>query len=350
MPQAAHNELLARLAKGKPIPALVLAGEDLYLRDLCRAQIVEAYVAEGARQWGVSRFSLQEVKLDRVLQQAETMPMLSPRQVVFLDDLEALDDLGDEAREAAVEHLQGYLENPAPFTVLVLVAGKLDQRTKLFKMLSEAALVVSVELSGARGDDRQAANVAAAKPLVKKLAAEAGVEIDADAVEELAVTLNGELARIRAEVQKLATFVGAKRRITLADVDALVVSEERYSVWQLADMLAASDRKRALIFLDSLIREGEEPAGLVGALAWMFRKLIEVQEAPEHANKFQLAGKLRMRPETVEVARRTAQLIPRTQLLAGIGALYEADSRLKGGAKEAEKRSIMEFLLTRLTA
>ncbi len=351
MAAATHEQFLARLAKGEQVAAVVLLGEDLYLRAMCRDKLAETYVAEGARPWGVSRFSLAEVKLDRVRQQAETMPMLSPRQVVFVEDLEGLDDLGDEAREKAIEYLAEYLRRPAPFSVLVLEAGKLDQRSKLFKMLSESALVVSVELSGEKDEDkRRAAAIESAKSLAREMARDAGVQIEADAANELAATLNGELASIRTEIEKLATYVGARRRITLADVDALVVSGERYSVWQLADMLAARDRKRALVFLDSLIREGEDPVGLVGALAWMYRKLIEAQEAPAGLNGWQAASRLRMRAETAEVALRTARRIPREELLQGLDVLYEADSQLKSNAKDTEKRSVMEFLLTRLTA
>lgn len=351
MTASSHEQFLARLAKGKPVSAVVLLGEERYLREMCRQRLVETYVPESARQWAVSRYSLAEVKLDRILQQAETLPMLSPCQVVLVEDVEALDDLGDEVREQAVKHLAEYLAKPAPFTVLVLEAGKLDQRTKLSKMLGEKALVVSTELAtGGDEDKRRAAAIEAARPLAREMAREAGAQIEADAADELVAVLNGELTAIRTEIQKLATYVGERRRITLADVDALVVSEQRYSVWQLADMLAARDRKRALLFLDSLLREGEEPAGLVGALAWMYRKLIEAQEAPPNLSGWQAASRLHMRAETAELALRNARRIPREQLLSGLQALYEADSQLKGGANEAGRRFLMEFLLTRLTA
>ncbi len=351
MSAVSPEQLLERLARHKPIAAILLLGEDLYLRDSCREKLVEAYVEEGARAWAVSRFSLGEVKLDRIVQQAQTLPMLSPTQVVFASDVEELENLGDEAREEAVERLKSYLDDPAPFTVLVLEAVKLDQRTKLFKLLGDAALVVRVELSDAKdADQRRAAAIEAAKDLVKGMGREAGATIDPEAGDDLVEALNGDLAAIRMEIEKLATYVGDKRRITLADVDVLVVSEHRYSVWQLADMLAARDRDRALTFLDSLLRRGEQPAGLVGALAWMYRKLVQAQEAPANSNKYQAAGRLKLRPEAAEVALRSAHRIPRKRLLAGLGALYEADSQLKSNSKEAEKRIILEFLLTRLTA
>ena len=64
------DKLLERLAKGKPTPNVLLLGEDTYLRDLCRAKLIEAYVPEGGRAWGVARFSAAEDPLDRALAQA----------------------------------------------------------------------------------------------------------------------------------------------------------------------------------------------------------------------------------------------------------------------------------------
>jgi DNA polymerase III delta subunit len=103
-----------------------------------------------------------------------------------------------------------------------------------------------------------------------------------------------------------------------------------------------------MVFLDSLFREGEEPAALIGSMAWMCRKLLEAQELPGHTSKFQAAGKLTMRPETAELAMRQAKRIPRQKLVAGLSALYEADSRLK--SKAVDKRAIVEFLVARFAS
>ena len=50
------DELFKRLEKGKPLPAIVLLGEEPYLRDACRAQLIDQYVPEAARTWAVSVF------------------------------------------------------------------------------------------------------------------------------------------------------------------------------------------------------------------------------------------------------------------------------------------------------
>jgi hypothetical protein len=170
--------------------------------------------------------------------------------------------------------------------------------------------------------------------------------LDNDTAEVLADLCNADLAAIRIEIEKLATYVGSGQPIRRADVDALVVSEKKYSVWELADMLATGQRAKALAFLDSLLREGEQPPALVGAMAWMYRTLLQVQELGPHVSGGQAAGILRMRRDTAEMAVRQARKIPRRQLVDGLSALYDADSLLKSGAPD--RRAVMEFLVAQL--
>src|SRR5690348_11681181 len=157
MPSIGPEELLARLKKGKPIPALLLLGEETYLRDSCRAALIDAYVNEAARTWAVSRFSAERGDVQSALDQAQTLPMLSPQQVVFLEESEAIEELSEKRRDDAVKKLESYLSDPAAFTVLVIEAAHLDQRMRLGKILVEKALTVQVGL----GDNQDQRNMAA---------------------------------------------------------------------------------------------------------------------------------------------------------------------------------------------
>jgi len=348
MPELTLERLLQMLAappaaskKGR-VGCVVLAGADAYLRDLSRKGIVTACFPDGAPEWAVVRVSLRDEGLDRVLSMAQSYPMLAARQILFALDLEALEELDDNSRDAARDELAAYLEDPAPFTVLVLEAASLDQRTKLSKLLAEKAAIVSLDL----GDDGPR-KTREAIPVIEHMAREAGVTIEPEAAAQLADCLDGGLERIAPEVAKLATYAGAGGRITTADVSALVQAAKRYTVWQLAEILASGERGRALTFLDGLLREGEQPVALVGAMAWMYRKLIEVQELPPGMNAYAVAGKLRMNPKTVELAQRQSRGLPRERLLRGVQALAEADSRLKSGNRAP--RAVMEFLIAELT-
>jgi DNA polymerase III subunit delta len=343
MARVAAEELLERLGKGKLIPALLLLGEERYLRDTCRAELIERFVPEGSRTWAVSRYSAGRGETRAALDQAQTMAMLSPQQVVFLEDVEAIEKLSEKNRDETVARLDGYLEDPAPFTVLVMEATVLDQRMKLGKLLAEKTLLVDCGL-GENAGERQLAAVALARVIGK----EQGVEFERGAAEDLAEFVSADLMRLKTEIEKLATYVGERKSVRREDVSALVISEKTTTVWELADMLASRQSKTALEFLDRLLREGEEPLPMLGAMTWMYRKIIEASEVKGAVNGWQAARALGMRPEQAELALQSARKIPKAQLLAGLGALQRADDRLKRGGEDA--RAVLEFLLTELTS
>src|SRR5437588_10873031 len=337
------EELLRRLEKGKLIPAILLLGEEPYLRDTCRMQLIERFVPEASRTWAVSRYSADRGETQTAFEQAQTLPLLSPQQVVFLEDVEAIEKLGEKNRDEAVAQLGAYLEDPAPFTVLVVEATGLDQRMKLGKLLAEKTLVVECGL-GEKVEER----LASATALARVMAKDEGVEFEKGVAEDLAEFVGADLMRLKMEIEKLATYAGERKLIRRQDVGALVIAEKATTVWQLADMLASRQPKKALEFLDRLLRNGEEPLPMLGAMTWMYRKLIEASELKGVANGWQAARALGMRPEQAELALQNARKISNQRLLGGQRASQKADDQLKRGGAEA--RAGRELVGTELTA
>lgn len=335
MPELSVEQFLQRIEKGRPIPAVVLLGTDPYLQDRCRNALIEKFVPEGAREWAVLKISAKGEGLYELLQRAQIAPMLSPRQILILQDAEMLESGGEDAQEAAAEAISGYFDNPAPFSFFVFEAKQLDGRRKFSKLFVEKALVVELSASG--------------DPVVLTLqmANDLGAKISRAAASELADAVDGEPARIQQELEKLSLYA-AGREINEEDIDALVVSAKKYSIWKLADAFAAGNRQASMQFLDSLLREGEQPAGIVGALSWMYRKLVEARELPLGTNPYAAARELGMRPDAAGIALQQSRRIPREKLLEGIAILAEADSTLKSGAPNP--RATLEFVLARLTS
>jgi DNA polymerase-3 subunit delta len=336
MPGSTPEKLLEKLSKGKPVAAIVLHGTDSYLREMCRGRIISTYVPEGVHDWAVGQVSAREAGWDEILQRAQTLPMLAPVQVLFVKDAESVERLGDKAREQVVALVEEYLNSPAPFTVLVLEAASLDGRQRFSKMLGEKAIVVELTIGSE-----------SAPMFASQMAKDLGVEIDKDAAACLAEILNSEPARMRIELEKLASYVGSEARISIADVEAIVVAAKKNTVWQFAELIADRKRDAALAFLDNLLREGEQPIAIVGALAWLYRKLIEARGLPATMNGYQAARQLAMRPDAAENALRQSHRIPKKDLLAGLASLAAADSQLK--SSNPDPRAFMDFLVARLT-
>ena len=210
--------------------------------------------------------------------------MLSSQQVVFLEDAEAIEKLGEGSREEAVERIAAYLEDPAPFTIFVLEAEKLDMRMILGKKLAELTLVVDVCL----GDEPEG-RLRAAEVWAKTIAKEQGVTVEKGAAEDLAEFVSGDLMRLKTEMEKLATFAGERKTIRREDVTQLVISEKTTTIWEVADLLASHQPRKALEFIDRLLREGEEPVLMVGGMAWMYRNSSKRAKSAEQ----RMAGKPR---------------------------------------------------------
>lgn len=341
MARIAIGELTPRLEMGKTIPGILLLGEEAFLRDKCRATLIDHYVEEPARTWAVSRFSADRGETQAALEQAQTLPMLSPRQVVFLGDAEAIESLGEKNRKETVDAMLAYLKDPAPFTVLVIEAEKLDMRMQLGKALAEATLVVEVG-SGESLEERLSSAIVVARTLAK----EGGVELEKGVAEDLSEYVTGDLMRLQTEMEKLMTFAGDRAVIRREDVATLVISEKTTTIWEVAGFLAAQQPKQALEFINRLFREGEAALLMLGGITWMYRKIIEASEVRGATNGWQAARALGMRPEQAEIALQCSRKISKERLMKGLRTLKEADVQLKSGRDE---RIVMEFLVWELS-
>ena len=56
--------------------------------------------------------------------------------------------------------------------------------------------------------------------------------------------VNAEPARIRVEIEKLSLYAQAKGKISASDVEELVVSARKFTVWEMGDLLVELRRMR----------------------------------------------------------------------------------------------------------
>ena len=80
------------------------------------------------------------------------------------------------------------------------------------------------------------------------------VKLDSDAARELVDSLGGDMMMVANELEKLILFVGDKKRITLGDVETMVLAAKQRSFYELTDAISARDRARAKVDRDELAR------------------------------------------------------------------------------------------------
>jgi DNA polymerase-3 subunit delta len=280
---AATERFVSEVSTRKLRPAYVLLGDEVFFRDRCRAALIEHLVAPDLRDFSLHDLDLAETSIAEVLDRARTPSLMAPFQVFFIRGVKALYGRGSHQEEFVA--IEEYCRNPNPDAVLIFVADHIsipadarrmemqdkDRYERIRETLGEYCAVIEL----ARVDEGDGIR------WVIEHAAKEAVKVDADAARELVDSLGADMMLVSNELEKLILFVGQKKRITMGDVETMVLAAKQRSLYELTDAISAKDRVRALSVLDALLssEEGEEAAiGHIYMLARTFRQMLVILE------------------------------------------------------------------------
>ncbi|MCW2920452.1 MAG: polymerase delta subunit [Thermoleophilia bacterium] len=238
-----------------------------------------------------------------------------------------------------VSRVLGYLEDPSPDVVLLLVADKLASNSRLRKAFQKPRLIECpgpdtpatlrawaegvFAATGATGDR------VAVKRLIELCC---GVDPnDARAVKELD---GGDLARLRTDIERIATYA-AEDAVTVAMVEELATRVTDEKVWGIGEAWARGDKAAFLDLVEQLLAQREHPVRLCGALG---RHLRQVNDAH---HLLQTMGPDRALSELVSsgvnqwAAKKVvqqAQRVKTAKVDAALSRIAQLDAELKGGS------------------
>jgi DNA polymerase-3 subunit delta len=232
-----------------------------------------------------------------------------------------------------------------PGHVLVVAAGKVDGRLPLVKKLAAAGRRVTTQVEKEGTWDAQRPVLG---PVIEALLAGTGKRVDRGAETRLAELL-GEDARVLAsEVAKLAAFVGDRKVIGRADVDAIVTRVAEDPFFALGNAVEARDLAAALGVLGRSVEDGASPFMLLGSLAGTIRRLVAERERGRRAAGEQRIGSYaewqdavlptipaeelgEKKPYGFWMKYQASQRFSRGELLDALAGLAEADVAMKTG-------------------
>src|SRR5207237_1456999 len=263
--------------------AYVFVGAEVVFRKRFREAILEHLVPVDLRDFSLFDYDLRETGLTEVLDRARTPSLMAPFQVFFIRGVKNLFGRGsNEEKLAAIEE---YCKNPNPHALLIFVADHIsipsdasrmeltdrDRYERIRETLGQLCGIV--ELS--RVEESEAVR------WIGEYCASRDVKIDTDGARELVDALGGDMMMISNELEKLIQYVGEKKRITLGDVETMVLAAKQRSLYELTDAISAKDRVRALETLDAILSSGEGEEAAIGhlyMLAKNFRQIVVILE------------------------------------------------------------------------
>ncbi len=354
---AASDRFVADVKAGKLAPGYVFIGDESFFRKRCRDAILQHLVPADVRELSLYDMDLAETALRQVLDRARTPSLMSPFQVFFIRGVKNLYGRGKHEDEFAA--IEDYFKNPNPAALLVFVVDYISipadvRRMELtdkerYERIRETLGEYCAILEFARVEEGDAVKWAIAT------ANNDGVKLDADAARELVDSLGGDMMMIANELEKLVLFVGDKKRISLGDVETLVLAAKQRSFYELTDAISSRDRGRALSVLDAILSsgDGEEAAiGHIYMLSRTFRQMLVILERNVRDSRAlwqALWQGFRIPPFAAEdVIRQARRYKSRRELTTAIRRVARADFALR--SNPPSKRLVLENLVLDLTA
>src|ERR1700760_3109264 len=363
---ASSDRFLAEIEasrNGGPLrPGYVLLGDEAYLYERCRRAILDTLIDAGSgpamRDFALAEIDLADTSIFESLDRAQTPSLMAPFQVLFLRNIKTLYGRGAKKDEFAA--LDAYGRSPNPQALLVFVADHLhlpadlrrmdmqdkDRYERIRETLGDWCGMVEL----VRVEESDA---------MRWLVAEAenrGSALEVDAARELADALGSDLMLMASELEKLLLYTGERRRITLGDVETMVLGAKQRTLYELTDAISAQDRPRALALLQGLLNAsdgGEESAiGHLYMLARTFRQMLVILEKNVRDSRAiwqALWQGFRMPPFAAEdLIRQARRYKSRRDLTRALRLIARADLELR--SSPPDKRLVLERLVLALAS
>jgi DNA polymerase-3 subunit delta len=292
-----------------------------------------------------------------VLDRARTPSLMAPFQVFFIRGVKNLYARGRHDDEFAA--IDDYFKNPNPDALVVFVADHIsipadtrrmdfedkERYERIRKTLGEYCTV----LEFARVDEGDAVKWAT------ETANAEGVKLDIQAARELVDSLGGDMMMVASELEKLVLYVGEKKRISLGDVETMVLAAKQRSFYELTDAISARDRARALSVLEAILNTGDGEEAAIGHLYMLsrtFRQMLVIFERNVRDSRAlwqALWQGFRVPPFAAEdIIRQARRYKSRRELTGAIRRIARADLALR--SNPVSKRLVLENLVLDLTA
>lgn len=342
-------------------PGYVLLGDEIFLYERCRKAVLKAFVPDELREFCLSDMDLAQHSIFEILDRARTPSLMAPFQVVFIRNLKQLYTRGAKKDEFAEidRYFRAFSGGGNPQALLLFVADHLripadprrmemDDKNK-FERIRETLGDHCAMVELARVEDTDAMRWVAAAALAQE------TKIDPDAARELVDALGSDMMLIASELEKLLLFSYGRGRITLGDVETMVLSAKQRSLYELTDAISAKDRPRALALLHGLLNSsdaGEEAAiGHLYMLARTFRQMLVILEKNVRDSRAiwqALWQGFRMPPFAADdLIRQARRYKSRRDLTRALRLIARADLELR--SSPPDKRLVLERLVYDLT-
>ena len=314
------SQIIKNIKAGQYAPIYFLDGEEPYYIDLIAGLIEEHALDESAKGFNQIILYGKDVRISDVLNNAKRFPMMSDRQVVIVKEAQNIVDIG---KEAGVDALIQYLENPLPSTILVFCYKhkKLDKRKALAKSLEKHAVFAT----SSKLYDNQLPD------WIREYFREKEFKITDKSVFMLAESIGNNLERLSNEIDKMLINFKEKVEITDQIIHKYIGISKEYNAFELQKAVALKEIVKAnkIIQYFEANPKNNPVIPIISILYSFFSKLLILHGTADKSDS-NLASVMKVNRFFIRDYTAAARNYPPQKVVSIIGDLRHADLQSKG--------------------
>jgi DNA polymerase-3 subunit delta len=314
-----------------PAPCYILAGPEIGRRESFVAELVKTCAAIDGSPPEFHRLYASESQPEELVGLLRNGSLFASRRIVEYRGAEIL------SNKSQVSPIADYLASPADDAVLLLVTEGYSLAKALETAAGAANKIMFWELRDAE------------KPawLRDRLAADR-LSADEGAIDALLELVENETSAMESACLFLAACFPPGKRLSAEDIEAALSRSRREDAFSLFDRMASDDLASALSVLDAVLADRQsDPAQIIAALVWSFRKLGRIQSvvssgaSPEEAFRVEKVtsktGQRKFRAAMRRYGEKDCSRILR--------AVSETEGALRGGFPATYARPFLHLLV-----
>ena len=307
------SEAIKSLKKNNFLPVYYFFGEDSFSIDNTVKYIQDAFQPLITSDFDKETFYGENKSLNEVLNFASTFPFSSEKKLIIFKEFEKVRDK---------KNLTSYLKSPADFTTLVIThEGKISSlEPEPYKSLLQNNFIFEAkELKGS-----SLINWLIEYSLKNKRS------LSSENAQILIDIVGENRSLLEAQLEKIFTFLGGEKEITLEAIKSLSTSLKEFNIFDLQNALAEKDKTRALKISYNLLEKGSEPIQIVFMLTRYFTQLARLNELrSKGGSEYEIARKIGTHPFYLKDYYKARSRYTDDNLSNVVKALLKADLSIK---------------------
>lgn len=220
--------------------------------------------------------------------------------------------------------LKSLFETTNSDALLIVSSSSLNKKSSLVKLAEESENFAAIACYEDRDEDIYAA--------ARNMFVENGFTISNEALQVLCARLSNDRKSTLGEIEKLMTYMGDRKNITVENVTAVISDNSASSADDVCYFTASGQTEKALAAYQKLLNEGSEPISIIRNVTYHFNKILTCLGMMEEGETIDKAI-MRLSPPIIffrKMSFKTAVSVwPKDRLFSVLELLYKCERDCK---------------------